>query len=236
MSRLTTHIAAGAAALLLAVTLAGPVLAAESPLESVPAVRNKVLMHDGRHALTPMFGMTVNDPYEQNLLFGLSWRWFLQSWLGIGADLMGGFSVETDLAQQIDRDLTSSGDASLSTTSLRLLLDATAEVIPIEGKFMLFNDLLVRLDVHLQLGIGMALVGGNGRMSDTISVMPMFGVGMRFFANEWIAAGFDVRDYLVDRVLASDRKGAIPASEFGHNWFVGFSVSFLLPAEPDVRP
>lgn len=225
-----------AVAAVVAVLSGAPAARAESPLDTMPAVRNKVLMHEDRHAVTPIFGFTINDPYQQNLLGGLSWRWFIQSWLAIGVDVLGGGSVETDLAGQINKDLSLAGDPKLSTTSLRLLLDATAEVIPIEGKFMLFDDFLVRLDLHVQFGIGMALVAGDGRLSDSVSVMPMFGFGMRFFGNEWIGVGFDVRDYVIDRVLASDRKGAIPASEFGHNWFVGFNLTLMFPDEPEIRP
>lgn len=214
-----------------------PPAQAKGPLDDLPAVRNKLLLHEGRHVVAPSFAFTVNDPYVRNLLLGAAWRYYLNNWFGIGVDVAGGIGVGTDLADDIEDELSRADRPfGLSTSSLRLLANATAEFVPLDGKFMLFGKHLARIDVHLIAGVGMALVDGEGRIEDEVSLMPMFGIGTRLYPAEWIAIGVDVRDYVINRTLASDRDGAVPGREFGHNWAVGFSVNFFLPDEPDVRP
>ncbi len=214
-----------------------PVHAQANPLDDLPAVRNKVLLHEGRHALTPMFTFTANDPYVSNLMLGVSWRYYLQSWIAVGADLFAGGGVETALTRKIERELSADEKAfSLGTTSLRLLMHGTVEVVPIEGKLMTIGDFLMRMDLHIMAGIGMALVAGTGRLDGGVSIMPMFGVGMRFFPTDSIAFGFDVRDMIIDRVLSTRRDGGIPQSQFGHNWTISVFVSFFLPVDPEIKP
>lgn len=225
------------ATVLTGVTASAPAYAQVNPLDDLPAVRNKVLLHEGRHALTPMFSFTANDPYVSNLMLGVSWRYYLQSWIAVGADVFAGGGVETTLTRKIERELTTDEKSfSLATSSLRMLMHGTVELVPIEGKLMTIGDFLMRMDLHFMAGIGMALVAGTGRLDDQISIMPMFGVGMRFFPTEGIAFGFDVRDMIIDRVLSTRRDGGIPESEFGHNWTISVFVSFFLPAKPDIKP
>ncbi|MGM0578276.1 MAG: outer membrane beta-barrel domain-containing protein [Myxococcota bacterium] len=228
-----------ARAVLLGVALLAfvPAARAQSPIEGLPAVRNKVLLHDGRHVLAPTFGFTVNDAYARNFLMGASWRYYIQNWLGFGVDVMGGFGADTGLADDIESELSTPDEPfTLSTTSLQLLANAAVEVVPLDGKFMLFGKYLTRMDLHLQAGFGMAMVSGDGRIDDEVSLMPMFGLGTRLYPEPWIAVGVHVRDYIVNRALASRRDGSIPGRSFGHNWMVGFSVNFFLPDEPGVRP
>lgn len=212
--------------------------AADSPLKDLPAVKQKLLLHESRHLLSPTVGMTLNDPYVRNGFIGFGWRYYLQSWLGVGADVAGGVGAQTDLARQINSELSGNGKSfQLSTTGLRAIAHATAEVIPLEGKVMFVGSHLLRLSVHLLGGVGLAAVAGNElRIEDSVSVMPVFGAGVRLFPSPWIAVGVDLRDYLVKRALSSDQGGAVPPAEFGHNLAVTFTVSFLVPDVPGVRP
>lgn len=241
MTRPTTAATRIGAALLGALLMigvgAGPASASKL-LDDQPSVRNKVQILEGRHTIAPMFGLTLNDDYVTNLLGGLSYRYYLESWLGIGVNLAAGAGLDTSLTGQINSEITALNNGqtfTLSTTSLRLAADATLELVPFEGKFMIFGA-LARMDVHIQVGFGIALVGGTDRIEDTVSLMPTFGFGLRFFPEEWIAVGIDVRDLLVNRTLSSRRDGSVPGATFGHNWLLGLSVGFFLPTEPEVRP
>lgn len=232
----------GVAALGLFCALAGPFLsgpgrAAESAIhDDLPAVRGKVLLHDERHAVSPVFGMTLGDPYVRNVMLGGSWRYYLQGWLGVGADVLGGVGLDTDLADQISSEigLTTPG-FELEATDLRLLANAALELVPLDGKLMVLGDKLLRLDLHAQVGFGMALVSGEGRIDDQVSIMPMFGAGIRVFPEPWIAIGLDLRDYVIKRTLAIRKDGSVPGEAFGHNVLVGVSVAFFLPGVAKVK-
>jgi outer membrane beta-barrel protein len=221
---------------LVLLTASGSTRAEVDVLDGQPSIRNKHLYLEGRHSIAVLFGSTVNDEYIHNLAGGLTYRYFLESWLGLGLDISGGFGADTELTGQINAQLSPGAQTfTLSTTTLRLLLNASAEIVPFEGKFMIFGG-EARIDFHITLGFGMALVAGSGRIEDAISIMPVAGIGFRFFPSEWIAIGFDARDYIVERVLASSRDGSIPGAEFGNNWLLSLSIAFFFPTEPEIRP
>ncbi|MCB9514510.1 MAG: outer membrane beta-barrel domain-containing protein [Deltaproteobacteria bacterium] len=221
----------------IALLVVAPTVRAKGPLDGLPPIRNQVLLEDGRHVLAPIVGSTINDAFNRNIMVGLSWRYFFQNWVGIGLDVLGGFGVDTKLADRINRELSTEAQPfSLSKTTLDLLANATLEFVPIDGKFMLFGKFQARIDLHLQLGLGIALVGGDGRIQAKTALMPVVGAGIRFYPTNWFAIGAECRDYIVDRTVAARGDGSIPPSEFGHNWFIGLALSFFLPVEPAIRP
>ncbi len=205
--------------------------------DDLPAIRNKVLLHEERHAIAPVFGLTINDAYSRNIMLGGSWRYFMQSWLGLGVDALGGLGFATGLTDQINDELSQAGSPfELETTDLRLVAAFMAELVPIEGKVMVLGRQQVRSDWHLTLGFGMAMVSGEGRIEDSLSMMPVFGTGVRIFPTSWISLGIDIRDHLIKRSLAIRRDGSVPGESFGHNVLVSFAVSFFLPERPKRGP
>lgn len=218
--------------------LAAPAWASrEDVLEGQPSIHNKRLILDGRHMVAPTFSFSMGDEYETSLIGGVSWRYFLAGWIGLGLDISGGTSVSTDMADKIRTELTYAGQPfELSTSQLRMLANVSAEIVPLSGKLMLFGAAQVRADVHLDLGFGVALVSGSGRIKDSTSIMPIVGAGVRLFPTDWIAIGLDFRDHLVNRVLASRRDGSLPGKTFGSNWITTLSVGFFFPTVPEVRP
>jgi len=225
-------------ALVIAAAAAGGAPArAENPLlDKAPPKMRVIPLHDGRHIVAPQFGLTFGDPYVQNLMAGVLWRYHFNPWLGIGADVWAGGGVNTTLTDDINRELSTEGRPfELSTTSLRLLANLTLEVVPFAGKALLFSDALVRFDVHLDLGVGIAMVSGSERIDDSVSLAPVFGIGVRIFPSDWLSIGIDIKDYLVERALASRRDSSVPAAEFAHNWLFGLSVGFSFPTNPGIQ-
>lgn len=232
-TRPLTHLALACALAFAALTPA-PAHAENPALEGAPPVMHGIKLLDGRHTVAPQFGLTLNDPYERNLMAGLSYRYYLASWVGIGVDIWAGGGVETSLTDDINREVGfSQSSFQLGTSSLRLLANATLELVPFTGKAMIFGDQFVRVDLHIDLGIGVALTSGSGRVDDETSVAPMVGVGLRFFPNAWLSVGIDLKDYFVNRVLASRKDGSVPGASFDHNWLLGLSVGFFFPTEPE---
>ena len=215
-----------------------PQARADSPLDDLPAVRQKLLLHEGRHLLGPTVGMTLNDPYLRNITMGVAWRYYPTSWFGFGAEAAAGVGSETDLAEQINGQLSEVGEPfKLTATSLRVLAHLGVELIPVEGKVMLLGKQLVRISVHVTGGVGFAYVDSDGtRIAPGVSLMPVFGAGLRLFPTSWMCVGLDLWDVVVKRALASDRAGAVPAADYGHNLMTGLSVSFFLPEAPGLRP
>jgi len=219
-----------------AVTFAafGSALAENPLLEGSPPTMNESPILKGRHLVAPSFGVTIGDPYSRNLMAGLTYRYHITSWFGLGLDLWAGGAVKTALTEDIEREL-SRPDApfKLSTTSLTALANLSLEFVPLSGKAMLFSDTLVHWDLHLMGGVGAAIVSGDDRIDDSVSLAPVFGVGMRFFFDRWLSLGFDLRDYLVNRAVSSRKDGSVPGSSFGHNWLFGVSVGFSFPVAPN---
>ncbi len=205
-------------------------------LEGEPSIRQKQLYLEGRHLLLPTFGVTINDAYRRNLLGGVSYRYFASHWLGLGLDLLAGTAVDTGLTENIENDLSTDDTAfDVQATSLRFLASAVAELVPLEGKLMMLGAQM-RADFHITLGFGLASIAGEGRIEDTLSIMPSIGVGMRFFPEPWISVGLDVKDLIINRVLAAGFDGSVPDKGFHNNWLVALSVGFALPPETEVRP
>jgi outer membrane beta-barrel protein len=211
------------------------VASAENPLlEDAPPVMNHRPLHDGRHWVAPQFGLTIGDPYVTNLMAGVAWRYYISSWFGVGIDAWAGGGVTTSLTDSIERELTNDTSTFvLSTSSLRLLANATLEFVPFSGKAMMFSDSLVYADLHIDVGVGAAIVAGSERIEDSVSLAPMFGIGGRVFPTRWLSVGLEVKDYLVNRALAARRDGSVAGSSFGHNWLLGITVGFSFPMLPE---
>lgn len=222
-----------ACAAALAAGASAPARADNPLLDGSPATMRERPLLEGRHLVAPTFGVTIGDPYARNLLAGIQYRYHLTPWLGIGVDVFAGGAVTTALTDDIERELSRDGAPfQLSETSLRAIGNLTIELVPLTGKAMLFSDALVRWDLHFIVGIGAAMIAGDGRIDDSVSIAPMFGVGMRFFPSQWLSVGLELRDYIIDRALASRKDGSVPGSTFGHNWMFGLSIGFSFPTAP----
>ena len=227
------------AAAIVALAAAAPLSEARAGnpiLDDAPPTMRTRPLHDGRHLVAPTFAFSVNDPYATNFGAGVSYRYYLTSWLGVGADVLAGGAARTALADDIEREL-SRPDApfEFDVTSLRTLATLSVEIVPMSGKALLFSSALVHWDLHLSGGAGVAMVAGEGRIEDSVSASPFFGVGTRFFPTRGVSIGLEVRDYFVNRALSSRKDGSVPASTWGENWLGAVSVGFSFPVEPSLK-
>ena len=212
-----------------------------SALDGQPAIRNKVLLYEGRHMFAPVFGATLGDPYATNLLGGVSYRYFFTDWFAIAVDVLGGGGVETQLTREINREISAEKGHSfeLGRSELSFLGHAGVEFVPYAGKFMQWGSVLSRVGLHIDLGfLGVAVVTGkNGLEPTAAAYSPMIGAGLRLFFADWAALGIDARSYLVPRVLAGNRDGSVSRQKFSADWFnwlLGLSACFFFPTEPEI--
>lgn len=252
-SRVLLGALASAAALCCAI----PPAQAEGPLENAPPILNETLWREGRFELVPKFGFTIGDTFEHNLLPGLTFNYYPLDWLAVGVDVSYGLSVDTDLHSRVNDELilkqafvcqgvtgadcddrlsqTNLAAGKIGTTSIQALTTLQLSFVPIRGKMMWFDSLLVHYDMAIVLGGVAGFMRGEDGMDDDIAFGPSIGLVTRFLFTDWIGFHIDVRDFLLQYHEATDQSGSKLPSEF-HNhvqFSVGLSLNF--PTEPRVQ-
>lgn len=246
-------------------------VAKEGPLEGAPPIMEPTLWRKGRFEIAPTVGISIPDAftgavaYETPVFVGLQANYFILEWLGVGLDLGYGISTNTDLHDQVDRELRAKQNAvcpdpgpsgteedkklrldclgslkltdTIRTASPELLVTANVSFVPVQGKFMAFDGLLMHYDVHLLLGAGIALMRGepDGKASDLFGGVafagPMFGIGARTFFNDWFGLNLEFRDTLINTSLVTDQTGKELGTDFRNFFTFSIGVSFILPPE-----
>lgn len=254
-----------------AVLLAPLADAKEGPLEGAPPIMEQTLWRAGRFEIAPTVGISIPDPhsgataYETPLFIGFQANYFILDWLGVGLDLGYGLSFDTDLHEQVDRELAAKQNAicpdpgpqgteeqkqlrqeclgslkltdTIRTASPELLVSANVSFVPIKGKFMAFDGLLMHYDVHLLLGAGIALMRGepDQKAEDLFGGVafagPVVGIGARTFFNDWFGLNIEFRDTLINTSLVTDQTGQELGSDFRNYFTFNIGVSFVLPPE-----
>lgn len=235
--------------LALALLLPGVVYAGGVDLSDAPVIRKPLEWRKGRFGLTPVIGMTVNDPYWTSMLVGASADYHILDWLAVGVDFRFAVGFTSGLLDEIESDLAgargvseSAGEVDFVTTSrVHYLATANVQFIPLYGKFVMFDAVEMAYDLHLLLGVGYARTiafpeDSGARQIDESdgSVAPVAGVGLRLFINRWFGINFEFRDYLVNMVRVvpeySTSEGT-PGKSFEHNFALSLGFTFLLPTE-----
>ncbi len=244
---------------LCAITVLGSSPVAARALSDSPPVLHQKLMRAGRFEVGPRLGVTLNDPYERNILPGLSFNYFILDWIGVGLDLQYGLSMDTQLHEQVDAGLKAKweslcpagaadqaeceakaglipGRPGIGTTSIQVLALANVSIIPVIGKAMLFGE-VVRYDLHLLFGAGVATLRAEGdrtHVEDDLSLVPFAGVGFRVFLNDWISMNFEMRDLLINYHRVTDQDGSKLDAVFTNHFELSWSLGFVFPQVPSV--
>ncbi|GMV42944.1 MAG: hypothetical protein AMXMBFR64_46600 [Myxococcales bacterium] len=245
--------------------------AKEGPLDGAPAIMQQTLWREGRFEIAPTVGISIPDPYtgavayETPVFVGLQANYFILEWLGVGLDINYGISTNTDLHDQVDRELRAKQNAicpdpgptaseddktlrldclgslkltdTIRTASPELLVTANVSFVPVQGKFMAFDGLLLHYDLHFLLGAGIALMRGepDSKAADLFGGVafagPLFGLGARTFFNDWFGLNLEFRDTLINTSLVTDQTGKELGSEFRNFFTFTIGVSFILPPE-----
>lgn len=239
------------AAIGLALVLAPATVSARKvDLGDAPIIQKPLEWRKGRFGVSPVIGVTVGDPYWTNLMVGASGEYHILDWLAVGVDFRYAVGFTSGLLDQIERELAdvrdqgeSEGDADLVTTSrINWLVTANVQLIPLYGKFLLFDAWELAYDMHVIAGVGYAGTITFPEDSTTRqissrtdgSVAPVFGAGFRLFVNSWFGLNLEFRDYLVQmvRVVPEYPAGAAtPGRTFENNFEISLGFTFLFPTE-----
>lgn len=165
----------GALALVSTALVSAPAAAQEiqirGPLAGARSVSHLVRYREGRFALTPTVGISIQDEFSRDMFFGLRADYHFTDWLGVGVGgLFAPVHIDTALTDEVSAR---SPGGSPNVASARgftnqvgrrtFQIDLHATFIPLRGKFALFQNLVADIDLYLVAGV--AAVGIEERAS-----------------------------------------------------------------------
>ena len=234
---------------------------ATDPLEGQPAVRHRYELRAQRFEIGPSFGFSLNRALRHAFLFGARLQYHLTDYLGLGADIAAGVGADTGLAGELESRTTPAQWSQRHDrfADIRLAGDVRVVFTPFAGKVALFSKFFFNYDFYLFSGFGFALTRNN---FDTVSeaddvdaanegFQPGFawGFGMRVYITHYFALALELRDLLFnDNESGGDKTRGLSSAEldanavridgddrsFSNHFFFGLSLTFFLPATPDV--
>ena len=235
--------------LAVAIALCAPLVPAEAALgggrksalrklEEGDAIRNRRLLRGGRFELTPAFGVTLNDAFQRNLLVGGHMAYHLTDEWSVGATGFLGVGLQTSLAEEVDHQRPEKVDGDDAFSSLGYLASIDVYYTPIIGKFALFGRHVLNYDFHVLFGMGAAQVSGVPEV-EKLAIAPVLGLGIRTFANDYLAVNVELRDYIYSSALnavtqkdADGEEDVDTSSGISNTFAVIIGVSLYLPQRP----
>jgi outer membrane beta-barrel protein len=189
---------------------------AEREEDYIRVVQKQGLTHKGRFAIAPTFGLTINDPLEQQFLVGVNLDYFFsESWA-----FMVQFNYSFDARRGAQNALLAN-QLRPEINPVQWLGTGAVEWVPAYGKFALFNGPIVHWDAYL--------TGGGGAVSTERGGVTFTGtaaIGMRFQFARWLTLLLEFRDYLYDESIPIS--GAANRSNFVNNVVFAVGLSFFL--------
>ena len=177
---------------------AGPAVAQSLNEGEIAIIQPKPVLVQQRVEFIPRFGVTFNDPLISqfhtggSLYYHISERYHVGptfEWYDYGSDFGG--TTET-----YDEVITVS---STSPEGAPLTMYAGADFgwVPINGKFALFDALIVYYDIYLTAGLGVV------QSLDEIHPAGAVSFGQRTFIPDWLALVLEMRDRIYIEPLPS---------------------------------
>jgi outer membrane beta-barrel protein len=276
----------GAAAALTTLASSTPASAQEyqltGPLAGASSSKNLRLYRKNRIEVAPTASFTLLDEYRRTILFGGRLQYNLADWIGIGVwGAYGAISSTTDLTDQIDQvaprnSRTASNvnhgavnpDGTYQTASfadqtakITYVIVPQVQLVPLRGKFAIFQKIFVDTDAYIHLGLGIVglqergFCGAAGQVScvdpssfalaSRTAISPTFGLGLNFYITNflslgveyralpfsWNRAGFDSRGSGSDG-NTPDQKIDEQDRTFKFNQMMTISLGFSFPTAP----
>jgi outer membrane beta-barrel protein len=242
------------------------------PLAGASSSKNLRLYRKNRIEVAPTASFTLLDEYRRTILFGGRLQYNLADWIGIGVwGAYGAISSTTDLTDQIDANAPRNAPQTKSDVSPGSFADQTAkmtyvfvpqvQLVPLRGKFAIFQKIFVDTDAYIHLGLGIVglqergFCGAAGQPSCTdpnsfalasrTAIAPTFGLGLNFYVTNflslgveyralpfsWNRAGFDSRGAGNDG-NTPDQKVDEQDRTFKFNQMMTISLGFSFPTTP----
>jgi outer membrane beta-barrel protein len=165
--------------------------------DDIVVVPRKAFLKSGRIELAPFTGVSLNDVLIRHYSFGAELNYYLTDVFSIG--LQGQYFVK----ELSDRELLVGLQYNRVPTLNKFKYAGALNFgyVPGYGKFTLFNKYILHWDIFVQGGVGVFYteiiprIVGDQTFTNT-NISPDFGVGTRFFLNDWLTVSFALRDYI----------------------------------------
>lgn len=168
--------------------------------DDIHSIHKKLYSKEGRHEFTAgVGGILNNDGY--GLLTG-TYTYHLFENLGIEA-AMGGYGFQFNDSDRL------------------LFFQSGVTFSPLYGKLSLFTWSVINFDIYVAGGAGVVNYSGLNTGS---GFMGNFGVGERFFINEFLSFKIEFRDYIYNQNLRAGGNTRIL-----HNYSLIGGISVLIP-------
>jgi outer membrane beta-barrel protein len=222
-----------------------PAGARKPAYEDIVVVPRKAFLKSGRLELAPLAGVTLNDNLIHHYSVGGELNFYLTDVFSIG--VQGQYFIK----ERSERDSLVGLQYNRVPTLNKYKYAGALNFgyVPGYGKFTLFNKYIWHWDIFVSAGVGAILTEIIPRIASdpafqNINIMPDFGLGTRFFLNDWLTVNFALRDYVFnDKFEPTDRtRGediatvkARASSQFVNNIMFFASVGFYLPTSFQYR-
>lgn len=173
----------------------------EGLADRIQAVERKVFLKRRRFEVHPYVGMDLNDAFFQHFFAGAGVAYHLED--SFALELRGGAAIAEIQKGSVRFVRLATGSLLEGAPSLLAHADLDATWAPIYGKISLFGESILHFDTFITAGGGIFATQRGERatpgaaLEEVTNVNPAvnFGIGQRYYINEWLVFRFDVRNY-----------------------------------------
>ncbi len=165
------------------------------------AVQQIYALRRHRFEINPYFGITMNDQFVAHPGPGLSLNWYITNVLAVGVN--GNFYAGLNANSSFNFQTSRAARVGQPISEYAWNANANFSYVPAYGKFAGFGDFIFHYDFYVLGGVGaistrpIAVVDPDNR---SFSFKPKLsfhvGGGLRVFVNRWLAATFEISDYI----------------------------------------
>jgi outer membrane beta-barrel protein len=189
--------------------------------DEIAVVQRKPVLRKGRVEFAPEFGLTINDSLIQQFELGAKLNYHATEFLWFGGEF-GWFDLG-ELGGVTDEyfDVLDKTSSAPEVVELKWYGGARVGLVPIYGKFAIFDSAIVYYDLSVTLGGGY-LTHVTGIGEETGAGAGEIGAQFRIFMNKWLALTASIND----RIAPVELQTGSSVAQFVT---VNFGTSFFLP-------
>jgi len=195
---------------------------AERLESAIRVLQRRPVLKELRFELALTGGVAASDQMYRHFSASATGRMHVSEWVSIGATYSHYFSEESALF----RDVTGNYELFPERSEIQWYAGADVSVVPMDGKFVAFDDLIVYWDLYASIGGGVTVTS----RSDTPKPTGMIGVGLRMFLAKWFTLTFELRDHIfVEDYNAGSELTNNVVGRFGISIFIPFDFDYSYP-------